>query len=253
MSSTRLPLPLLRTYLPDFLYDQHDEPMFNEKWHIAFNTVWLIQNCIAILGCMFTGRWIMQETKSSNLLVRQFYVLLVAHTVFYVAEILISAVSILYFNMLVHHIVALLIFAEIWFTKHTVSVLLLLPFFMHSLFWTYNVYDVEFLAFYNWIFLYVGASTAWLSVKTSGRAISWRLSFLCLLEVAVNYYTYCTDFYGHYCYGKVLFTAMPRYKGDAVVAGTLLALATLASFYGSVVVNRRLALRETADSKKKTS
>jgi hypothetical protein len=99
MFVTRLPLDLLEAYLPEILYDQHDEAMFEEEWHILLNTLFLCQVSVAIIGCMIAGRWTMQETKPSTLLVKQFYVLLFVHTIFYVAEIFITAVSIQYFNM----------------------------------------------------------------------------------------------------------------------------------------------------------
>jgi hypothetical protein len=71
MFSTRLPLHFLKAYLPAILYGQHDEAMFEEDWHVALNAIFLIQNTIAILGCMLSGRWIMQESKPSTFLVKQ--------------------------------------------------------------------------------------------------------------------------------------------------------------------------------------
>jgi hypothetical protein len=99
MFSTRLPLDLLEAYLPTFLYAQHDKAMFDEHWHVALNKAFLLMSTVAIVGCMFNGRWIMQQDAPKSLLVRQFYLLLVVHSLFYIAEIFITAVSILYFNM----------------------------------------------------------------------------------------------------------------------------------------------------------
>jgi hypothetical protein len=79
-----------------------------------------------------------------------------------------------------------------------------------------------------------------LSVKSGGKLISWRLSFLCSLEVAVNYYTYCSDFRGRLCYGSYIFSArQDRNRGNVLICAVLLAATCLAAHRLSVYLNRK--------------
>ncbi|KAJ3388777.1 hypothetical protein HDU92_001338 [Lobulomyces angularis] len=76
---------------------------------------------------------------------------------------------------------------------------------MHALFWgPRRASDIVFLAFYNWIFLYVGITALFISVMSRGQRISWMLPSLSVFEVGCNYFTYCTDFSGINCPKKQL-------------------------------------------------
>jgi hypothetical protein len=81
----------------------------------------------------------------------------------------------------------------------TNSILTLLPFLTHSIYWInpYLDIDIEVLGFYNFSFLICGLICMHFSI-TSERS-SLRIPLLCLAEVAVNYYSYCTDYDGSFC------------------------------------------------------
>lgn len=231
MLDTRLPLPYLEL-LPSFLFETIDGSMFPSKWHIFLNNVWLVQGLVAILGCVLDSRWIMNHKKSSNFLVIQFYSQLYLHSLFYILEILITSVSTKYFNMLIHHIFAILIFVAIIFSKHTVSVLLLLPFISHAMYWLDGYFDNRTLALYNFILLYVGISTVFISILSRGKLINRFIPILCIAETACNYFTWCVDFRGKECIIALTGTwsQQERMRENVYFIGGLTVLVTVACF-----------------------
>lgn len=162
---------------------------FEYSVHVQFNCAILVSISIAILACLLNNRWVPNQFNKKSILVYQFNLVLVIHSIFYIIEIAATSLEIV---VITHHIIAIIIFSMVYSEKHTVSVLLLLPFFMHALYWILDFNETEFLTMYNLVFLYTGISTMVIS-RINSRDISLTLPLLCLSEVSVNFYHYCID------------------------------------------------------------
>ncbi len=76
----------------------------------------------------------------------------------------------------------------------------ILPFLFHCNFWVFYAADSMFQLFlYNLSLFIVGLVSLVMYVTSQGRKTTWKMPALCVMEVAVNYYNYCWDFYGWYC------------------------------------------------------
>ena len=198
-TNTQLELDYLEL-LPNQLYRTRFYPLFPAPWHIFLNKVWLLQLTVAILFCIRENRWIMQPHPPKSIFIKQFYFMLFAHSIFYIMEMLITSISVAYPSMLFHHINALTIFFGTFFSQHKViSVVYLMPFVGHALYWAQGDYDNRTLAIYNLTFLYAGLFGVWEYIHKRGSTTYWIMPVLCITNTSINYYTYCQDFNGEYC------------------------------------------------------
>jgi hypothetical protein len=129
---------------------------------------------------------------------------------------------------------ALVIFSRYFIEPHTISILTILPFFAHSLFWVLTEAEsLSWLFVYNWIFLFVGFITIVSSVVSNGKRISIILSSLCICEVSCNLFTYCWDMSAKEC--RVVFEWIypDNYKISLMVGISSIALTLILSCVGA--------------------
>lgn len=139
-----------------------------------------------------------------------------------------------------HHIVAFPLLYVIMMEKNATSVLTLLPFLTHSVYWInpYLSIDFEILGLYNASFLMCALICMHVSIMSGGKRSSLSLPVLCLIEVAVNYYAYCTDYDGTYCERGVLSDDL--FFGSKLMAALLTGSVLLGSVTVCLIAKARL-------------
>ncbi|KAJ3219564.1 hypothetical protein HDU67_000509 [Dinochytrium kinnereticum] len=143
-----------------------DEVMFPDDWHIAFNRVWVGICLAALLWCLAKGRLVPSSRRpaervvlfgvrmsgsviNSAVVFRAYQMGLVAHSVFYVLEMVATSIVLLYPAMALHHIVALYIFLLFIMHPSNMSFVTIFPVFFHSLYWALGTDNITILALYN--------------------------------------------------------------------------------------------------------
>ena len=195
--STQLPDFILQE-LPDVLHSQIHRSMFNSSYHYILNYFCFAQVIIGMVASIYHGRITPKSKAPESWWIKQFNILIFFHGLFYIVELLVTQMTLKFSNMAIHHLVALAIFYVFLDENTNLSFLTMLPFFFHALYWVSGAEGFILLSIYNWVFLFVGTATTYVYINTQG-GVSWRVPVLCVVEVGVNQFTYCTDFQGHYC------------------------------------------------------
>lgn len=134
-----------------------------------------------------------------------------SHFPYYIAEILVTRMSTEYPTYFAHHLLALPLLVVLISEKNSRSFATIFPFFTHAIYW-YPIFlliycrinpwmsiDFYVLGIYNFSFLVCGLIALHISVISEGKRAKLRIPLLCIFEVAVNFYSYCTDYNGEYC------------------------------------------------------
>ncbi|KAI9004103.1 hypothetical protein BC832DRAFT_558581 [Gaertneriomyces semiglobifer] len=213
--------PIMHFFTPD--------PMLSGDVHRTVNVAFLCQCSIALLYCLWARRILPTyrgHPTVNSIFVKQFRWMLMIHGTFYGAEILLTDMAGGFKPMAIHHIVgayfsclfwqcidsqmwppgcflfsALVIFAAMVVEPQGICVVSLLPFFLHAFFWVYSFGESLFLlALYNVSLLAAGLAFAICRViQQDNPSITWWIPSFTLIEVSVNYFTYCWSYWGTYC------------------------------------------------------
>lgn len=151
----------------------------------------------------------MQTTTPTSLQIRQIDIMLWTSIPYYAAELLLTNMTFEYPNYMVHHLFSFLVFFSFLSEKRVYSVCCksnnssnyaaLLPFVCHAFYWLNPIFDfdVEILGIYNLSFIVCGLIGLYQRIVHGGTTNSIRIPILSVIIVAVNYYSYCTDYNGN--------------------------------------------------------
>lgn len=171
-------------------------------------------------------------------ILQQLDLLFYSHYAFYTAELLVTRMSTEYLSYAAHHCLACLLFYAFIREKNTYSAISLFPFLTHGFYWLNPGIigfqnEMSILAVYNLSFLAAGLVGLVLAITSNGTRATFRLPFLSICIVSVNYYSYCgmlqqlyakslVDFFGQYCHRSSLFMTEDQFLGNKLL--TLLML-----------------------------
>jgi hypothetical protein len=172
--------------------------MLPPEWHVPFNRLWYFQSCVALVACVYQGRFLPRPSKPTSIFITQFYTILISMAALYLFEISVTSTITNFPSNAVHHIAAMYIFYEILKEKQVTSVLSILPFVIHSYFWAESAGDdIRLLFLYNLALSTCGMIGLVWNSKT--KIASIRLPVLCLVETTVNLFTYCRYYENDFC------------------------------------------------------
>ncbi|KAJ3098081.1 hypothetical protein HDU96_000153 [Phlyctochytrium bullatum] len=201
---SRGPFAFLDFLLPGFVLEHTDALMFPMPWHIRLNRFWLLQSLLALLWCWRSRRFFPQRGGSWTAWpARQFAFLLVVHGLFYVIELYTTKMWTGFTAMAIHHSVALLIFATVAREPNSLCVVTLAPFAWHALYWSLGAESDLLLYSYNWLLFLCGAAgmhNIFVERRATDRPISPVLPLAVLTVCFTNYFTYCHDYRGSFCW-----------------------------------------------------
>jgi len=172
--------------------------MFPEWSHILLNTIWLIQSLLTFRK-LYTIKIfipINDERKWNNfpLEIRQFKWMLSSHITFYFSELLISNMIYDFHSMAMHHFLSLCIFIYMYRYPQSLSCVSLIPYILHTFYWTTGAKNDEILYLYNIYFFILGFVCC--------NIMNPLLPFLSMSIPIVNYYSYCVFYKGYLCYNR---------------------------------------------------
>ncbi|KAJ3408107.1 hypothetical protein HDV05_005140 [Chytridiales sp. JEL 0842] len=209
-------LNLFAIFIPGFILEKQSYAMFPVPWHATFNYIYLIQTLLMMIYVLRTGRWVpspwTHKTASGGYpwVLKQFWVMLVVHSLFYIVEMDVTSVFLIYFPMAIHHLIAIFIFAAIGFDPNTVSVVTLFPIVVHIIYWILGATSDNLLALYNFCLLIAGCIIFHnnSAVGVRAQAVGNMLPAAGVILTWVNYYIYCMYYHGTMCLKVSLFPSL---------------------------------------------
>jgi hypothetical protein len=163
---------------------------------IFISRIFLIQSLICIIYCVFKNRFnpVDKNKVDRNFAIAQFWLMLLAHIILYISELLYIHSWIHRFNNQLHHIAAIFLIIQTLIEKNIISVVYCLPYLFHSFYWSNIISFNDFLlAIYNLCLL---LSSCYIGI-TSLKYVSFRIPLYAniLLQINLFYFFYGKDLY----------------------------------------------------------
>jgi len=195
------PPPPMSQQFNEFIVSFSDMYMFPSPYHIFLNRIWLIQTLACLAYLISKKRWVPlpPSKRTSPWPVRQMKWMLIIQIIFYTIELMVTGMTVKFQPMAAHHLDAIVLFIFILWEFNIIAVPTMMPFLAHTIYWSLGAVDDNLLAVYNWVFFFVGLWALDISARLGNSILSPRIGILCVAEIAINYFTYCTVFHGEYC------------------------------------------------------
>jgi hypothetical protein len=147
-----------------FIVLQYSEnaPLFPPEIQVPINQMWFQQSVICLIACIFQGRWEPQFISTNSKkperntilgsMQTQFKGSVLAHMIFYSFELACTKIWIYERMLAYHHYAALLFFPlALYHFESVISVTFIIPFCVHSYYWTYTYPPMHLVYIYNFL------------------------------------------------------------------------------------------------------
>lgn len=166
-----------------------------------FNHLWLLQISLSIFACIRAKRYFPDQTALNNILIKQFYFYLLLKSILYASEIYVSSLFFVNFELFSHHTISIFLFWTTYLEPQMISVLYLIPYFFHSIYWFIDNRFTDFvlLFLYNLSLFFVCFIIFYIKYNRSVKVFSFRIVLFSGLLFHSNalayFYNYNINFY----------------------------------------------------------
>jgi hypothetical protein len=176
-----------------------------DQINIYFNNLWIIQIIICLLCCIRRKHYFPSSNLRTDFSIRQIYVYFTTSSFIYLTEMALTNILFTMFDRFMHHLIAIMIFCSVMVEPQVLSVVFLVPFLIHSIYWLITdwYYSDIILFIYN---LDILIHLAIMIMKTYNRKVkfySYRVPLYAALLYNINLLGYLYDYYINFMYLEV--------------------------------------------------
>ena len=170
--------------------------------NVYLNRLWILQIIVCLLFCIRNKKYFPSSHLKSSFFIKQIYFYFITSSIIYLTEIILTNVLVSMFERFMHHLIAIFIFVSVMIEPQILSVIFLLPFLIHSIYWLITDWNnSEIVLFiYN---LDILVNLTIMVLKTYNKKVkyySFRVPLFAILLYNINLLGYLYDYNINFVY-----------------------------------------------------